>query len=432
MDARNHRQPTIGFVVKTYPKLSETFILGELLGLEALGMRLSILSLQRPTDAFAHAHTHAVQAPVRYLAEPASFGRVLAQHARVMLRHPGRYLRAAARMMRSPTPWQTFALAGCLAAELLAQRIEHVHAHFASEPAQASAIASAMIGGSFSMSAHAKDIYMSDPVALGERLRAARFTVTCTDYNRRHLQGLGGPSASVHRMYHGIDLQRFNRPAAHATPSAPATPVILSVGRLREKKGFPTLIEACAELAARGVPFECEIVGYGPDEAGLRAQIAALGLSTRVRLLGKLPQDRVIEAYSRAALFVLPCQIGADGDRDGIPNVLLEAMAMRLAVISTPVSGIPEVIHDGVNGVLIAERDPHALAAAIARLLGDADTRERLGAQARRTVAEQFSNDRNLRLVRGLLLAGTRPTAALPAIEARQTASHARSERHAG
>lgn len=432
MNARRRFPPTIGFVVKTYPKLSETFILGEILGLEALGTRLAIFALQRPTDAFTHAHAGAVQAPVGYLAAPAAVGRVLLQHARVLLRHPGRYLRVLAGLLRAPALWHTFAQAGCLAAELLARRISHVHAHFASEPAQAAAMASGMIGGSFSISAHAKDIYKSDQLALGERLRAARFTVTCTEYNRRHLQALAGPSASIHRMYHGIDLQRFSPPAADASASQAATPVILSVGRLREKKGFSTLVDACAELAARGVPFECEIVGYGPDEQALRAQIAALGLDSRVRLLGKLPQERVIDAYARAALFVLPCQIGADGDRDGIPNVLLEAMAMRLAVISTLVSGIPEVIRDGVNGLLIADRDPAALATAMAQLLGDAAARDRLGTQARQTVAEQFSNARNLQLVRGLLLANTRPSTAPAAGEASEDTSRVRSERHAG
>lgn len=418
-DTRTEQGSPIGLLLKTYPKLSETFVLGEILGLQALGVPLSIIAMQRPSDAFTHADVRAVRARVCYLPERNATGvrTLLATHARIAATHPRGYLQALRDTARSTEPgrWARFARAGLLAKELVAQRIRHVHAHFAADPAALAAVATTMLGTSFSISAHAKDIYKSEPAALAHRLRTARFTVTCTDYNRRHLQAIGGPGAKVLRMYHGIDLERFARDAAPADrPSdrdEPHPPVILSVGRLREKKGFSTLIAACAHLVGRAVPFRCEIIGYGPDEAALRAQIARLGLGAHVALLGKQPQERVIEAYRRATMFVLPCQIGSDGDRDGIPNVLLEAMSMRLPVISTPISGIPEVIEHGRNGLLVPAQDIGALAHAIEQLLTHPAQRSSLGARARATVASQFSNARNLLLVRDLLVqAGTRPS----------------------
>ncbi len=410
-DPRRGHAP-IGLLLKTYPKLSETFVLGEILGLEALGVPLAIFSLQQPTDAFAHAQVGKVRAAVRYVTQPArsAMAQAIAAHARVLARHPRGYLRALRETVgsREPDRWSRFVHAGMLANELEAQRIRHVHAHFASEPAALAAVAATMIGGTYSISAHAKDIYMSDPVALAQRLRGAQFTVTCTEYNRHHLQRIGGPGASVHRMYHGIDLERFARRTGPQGRNQVQPPVILSVGRLREKKGFPTLIEACAQLVARQVPFRCEIIGYGPDEAVLRARIVALGLSHCIHLLGKRAQHEVIEAYARATLFVLPCQIGADGDRDGIPNVLLEAMSMQLPVISTPVSGIPEVIEHDRNGLLVPAQDVGALAHAMERLIMNPAQRAALGMRARDTVARQFSNARNLVLVRDLLTQASR------------------------
>ena len=419
MSTATRTERPIGFVVKTYPKLSETFILGEILGLEQLGMTLKLYALQTPTDSLVHVQTRAVKAKVAYLnvqGVRALFG-LLRAHAGLMLRHPLRYGRAirAAIQRIEPNRLRSFLQAGLLAEQTSMAGIKHVHAHFASEPATVAELACVLSGASFSLSAHAKDIYLADEPTLARKLQLARFTVTCTEYNRRHLQLLAGSDAAVHRMYHGIDLARFVGQAADSTPPVD-NPLILSVGRLREKKGFGTLIDACAMLRDQGHKFRCEIIGYGPDQAALQAQIARLGLVAQVTLLGKLPQEEVIAAYRRAAMFVLPCQIGADGDRDGIPNVLLEAMAMGLPAVSTEVSGIPEVLHEGKNGLLIPAQDPAALTRAIEQLLRSPEDRERMGQQGRRTVAEHFNNSRNLRLVRDLLLASD-STGQAPEIE---------------
>jgi len=207
-------------------------------------------------------------------------------------------------------------------------------------------------------------------------------------------------------MYHGIDLCRFR--AARASETEAQRPLVLSVGRLREKKGFAVLIEACRLLREAGTAMQCEIVGYGEEHDTLKSLISRHALEDRVHLVGKMTHDELLELYRQTAVFALPCQVASDGDRDGIPNVLLEALGMEIPVISTSVSGIPEVIRDGVNGLMIAPHDPQALADAIRRLLDSPALRKRLGAAGRQTVATQFRNDVNLETVRDLLLAASR------------------------
>ena len=390
----------IGLLVKIYPKLSETFILEEILGLERLGQRLHIFALAPPTDAIHHDAVARVRASVTYLPlpAPATAGRFLRAHLRLFAAAPLRYVRALRAALARDGGFTDFLRAGWLVRHLQRSGIGHLHTHFISRPADIGELVS-RLGLPFSISAHAKDIYLSDPADLARKLRQARFTVTCTEYNRRTL-ARHAPDAVVQRMYHGVDLDRFS-PRLREEPSDP--PLILAVGRLREKKGFDTLIEAARLLRDAGVAFRCEIVGYGEEHARLDGLIDAAGLRGRVMLAGKLPRDEVIARYARATVFVQPSRIGQDGDRDGIPNVLLEAMAMQVAVISTVVSGIPELVRDGETGLLVEPDHPASLAQAIRRLLGDADLRARLGEAARAAVTEGFDNDRNLRLLRQLL-----------------------------
>lgn len=377
----------VGIVVKTYPKLSETFILEEVLALERLGLDLTILSLHRPTDDRTNPETAQVQAPVHYA--PERFSSLVAEHARVARRHPIRYLRTMTTAVRRGDR-ASFATAGWLAAQSLRLGLLHLHVHFLSEPASVTELAADLTGLRFSASAHAKDIYLSDPADLKRKMAAARFTVTCTEHNREHLATLAAPGTAVERVHHGIHLGRF-RPR----PAPPERTMILGVGRLRPKKGFDLLVRACAELAASGHDFECRIVGYGPEQARLKALIEQSDLSDRVRLLGKLTRDEVIEQYAEATMVVQPCRITDDGDRDGIPNVLFEAMAMERPVVTTPISGIPEVIVDGENGCLVLADDPTALASTMAVLLDDPDRRRELGTRARATVARSFTVDRS-------------------------------------
>ena len=400
---------SVGILVKTYPKISETFILEEILGLERRGLALHIFALHRPSDEISHAACAQVRAPVDYI----SLGwrdtiRALSAHLRTMRTDPSRYLAAAAFALRvsDKNSLIRFVQAGYLVDRMRVAGLTHVHAHFVHEPGAVAEIASRMSGCvSYSLSAHAKDIYLSSDELLRRRLGRARFTVTCTEHNRQHLASRAPAGARLTRMYHGVDLGRFKRDEGMAAVDMSAAPLILSVGRLRAKKGFAVLIDACRLLHEDGVDLRCEIVGYGEGRARLQAQIADAGLHAVVKLSGKLPQDEVIQRYRAARVFALPCRLADDGDRDGIPNVLLEAMAMRVPVISTPVSGIPELVQHGRNGLLVPPNDPAALAVAIQQLIDDPAYGHRLAQAGRRTVQRHFCNDVNLQHVHDLLLA---------------------------
>lgn len=410
-----HQAVGLGFLVKTYPKLSETFILEEILGLERAGTSLTIFSLAQPTDEMTHAAVKQVKASVRYAIPPGIKGwcGVVASHVSILAVHPIRYCRALAFALKPGTDVgiAAFLKAGALLPQLRAARVTHLHVHFASEPASVAEVIERMGDIPFSLSAHAKDIYLAKPDNLARKLTHAKFTVTCTEHNREYLAKCAPTATTIERMYHGIDLARFSIDRqARDTDASTEPPLIVSVGRLREKKGFGTLIEACKLLRDEGLDFRCDIVGYGEDLARLQQLISSFELDGIVRLLGKLTHDKVIDRYRAATLFALPCQVGSDGDRDGIPNVLLEAMAAQLPVVSTAISGIPEVIRDECNGLLVPPQNARALAGAIRTLIDDPALRARLSASGRKTVAEQFSNDSNLLKLRQLLAGVMRDT----------------------
>jgi glycosyltransferase involved in cell wall biosynthesis len=412
MDPTRFQPPRpLGVLVKIYPKLSETFILEEILGLERKGLSLRLYALAPATDAFNHPAVAQVQAPV--VTVPAftrhSTWQFVSRHAQLLRAAPLRYLGALATacwpgLNQGPHALQDFLRAGWLAVQMRNDGVQHLHSHFISSPTDVAAWVSRLLRLPFSISAHAKDIYLSDPQELKRKMLAAKFTVTCTEVNRQTLADIA-PQAAVHRMYHGVDHSLFH-PARRQL--ADAVPVIVSVGRLRAKKGLDTLIDACAVLRQRGQDFVCEIVGYGEEQGPLQAQIQRLGLHTQVRLVGKLAREQVIERYARAALYVQPARIAADGDRDGIPNVLLEAMAMGLPVVASRVSGIPELVSHGVNGVLVEPDNAEVLADAMGHLLQRPMACADLGCRARETVTELFDNDHNLRLLCTLLQAPTK------------------------
>jgi glycosyltransferase involved in cell wall biosynthesis len=214
--------------------------------------------------------------------------------------------------------------------------------------------------------------------------------------------------------YHGIDFTHFRPPlpgdssAATAATNPPCALRILSVGRFCEKKGFPFLLAACQQLQAAGIDVQCRIVGFGPLEAQLRSHIEALNLTTNVTLVGQLTQDQVLQQYHWADVFVLPCQVMADGDRDGIPNVLLEAMAAGVPVVSTAISGITELVQSAHNGLLVPEKDATAIAAALRQLAHDAALRQRLGQAGYQTVRQRFTLEHNVGQVKDWLLAALR------------------------
>ena len=428
----NDRKPLIGYLLKTFPKVSETFILNEILELERQGLDLHIFSLRSPTNEQPHPAVSQVNAPITYIPSllPDANSETINAFVQVYLdwlnQTPQAALHALELFADRPETkdfnelWQGI----YLARELQRLHIDHLHVHFANIPTATAEIAHQLCGVPFSITAHAKDIYLTDSAALDRRIAKAEFILTCTDFNRRYLQRLSTSDTPIHLAYHGIDLKRFTpQPALdeptpvspfavpnsapnfpHAEPSQAAPVQLLSVGRFCEKKGFFYLLNACRQLQEQDISFHCSIVGYGPMQAQMDAWIQDYRLESVVTLVGKLTQDQVVEQYQQADVFVLPCVVTDEGDRDGIPNVLLESMAMGVPVVSTDVSGIGELVDSGQNGLLVPERDATALAIAIGQLVNSAALRSRLGEAGQRTVHQQFTLAQNVGDVKDYLL----------------------------
>jgi colanic acid/amylovoran biosynthesis glycosyltransferase len=386
----------LGYVVKRYPRFSETFVVNEILAHEAAGTDLEIFSLLNTVDTHFQDLLARVRSPVTYLAPEAPRASDLwAALAAEDAERVQAWLPEAAAV----TAREAYASL-VLAAAVRARGITHLHAHFATSAATVAGLASRLAEVGFTLTAHAKDIFHEDvdPAGLHRTFGQADAIVTVSDHNVAYLRGVLGRSADgVVRVYNGLDLEAFPFRAPDDRP-----PVVLAVGRLIEKKGFGDLVDACSELVARGLEFRCRIVGGGPLEASLRERIAALGLAGIVSLPGPLPQRDVIAAMWGAAVFAAPCVVGGNGDRDGMPTVLLEAMALGTPCVATPVTGIPEAIQHEETGLLVPEACPLALADALQRLLEDRDLRLRLAGRARRRMEEEFDVVRNAARLRSL------------------------------
>ena len=418
---------SVAYVMNGFPRLSETFIAHEIHQLEQAGMRLRLFVVKRENEPLVHPVVDAIRAPLTYLSKASSLsGTTLTGwlrrnlptfapfHLRLLARHPLRYLRtlgSAIALTRQHWPRKVFIKeflqAGEIAATVLADgTVQHLHGHFCHGVATITWFASQLTGIPFSFTAHAKDIYQAElnPGDLLERkLGAARFVATCTCANAGVLRARHVRPDEVHTIYHGLDTDYFS-PVQRSAP--PVLPMILAVGRLVEKKGFDQLIAACALLKHRGVHFNCAIVGEsGSAGDALRAQIAGLDLGDTVHLRGAVTQEKLRDIYRGAQVFALPCQIMEDGDRDGFPNVLAEAMAMGVPVVSTAISGIPEMIDDGVHGLLVQPRDPGALADALQRVLTDAALHQALARAGRERICERFDSRRTTLALRDLFLA---------------------------
>jgi len=382
-------------VVKGYPRVSETFIAQEIAALERRGVRLTIVSLRRPTDRVTHPVHREIQAPVHYLPEYLGEAprRVVAGHRLVCRRNASRYVACLRQwfrdLVRDPTPNRVrrFGQAGVLAAELPPDA-RHLHAHFLHTPASVARYAALMTGLSYSLSGHAKDIWTRPAWELREKLGGARFCVTCTAANRDHLMQVA-PGARVHLVYHGLDHGFFAPPPSFGSArdgSDPADPVrLLSVGRFQPKKGFDLLLRALIRVPGHVL---LTLVGYGPQERNLRRLAQRLGIDGRLRWAGQLDHLAVRTLYRQSDLFVLAPRIADDGDRDGLPNVVVEALSQGLPVVATRVSALPEIVEDDVNGRLVPPEDPSALAAALADLITNPQARQRLGTAGIRRVTE--------------------------------------------
>jgi glycosyltransferase involved in cell wall biosynthesis len=412
----------VAYVLKGWPRISELFIASEIQRLEALGVPLGLYVIKQADESVQHDVVTRITAPVRRLPVVGSLSSTsllgwlrrnlrpfLGPLARVARRHPLGLLRAGAdalaQSVRARKGWwprkiytkellQAVALADLIDADGGAR---HLHAHFAHGTTTVAWFASTILGVEFSFTGHAKDIYKEslNPAGLLHRkLDLARFVATCTCANVEHLRAIH-PGANIQLVHHGLNAD-FSRLLADAPPHRPPEHFrIVSVGRQVPKKGFDVLIDAVALLAARGLDVELVIAGEdGPEHAALAERAQAAGITERVQFAGTVTQAELLALYRGASAFSLACRIDDTGDRDGIPNVLVEAMASGLPVVSTAVSGIPEAITDGVNGLLVQPEQPGELAAALERLAHDAGLASKLGHGAASTVAEHFDGDR--------------------------------------
>lgn len=398
-----HRK--IAVVLKGYPRLSETFIAQELLGLERAGHELVLVALRRPTDLKRHPVHDEIRAEVHYLPE-------------YLHDEPWRVFRALLRTAPRVGFWRAL---GPFLGDLLRDRTRNrvrrfgqalvlvaewpddarwLHAHFIHTPASVTAYASLMTGVPWTCSAHAKDIWTSSDWELSEKLGRARWTVTCTRSGFEHLSSLAEEKSRVHLSYHGLDLDRFpvfEGNHSKRDGSDPADPVcVVSVGRAVAKKGYDVLLKALSLLPA-DLHWRLDHVGAGDLTKELRAMAGNLGIADRVRWNGALDQKDVLSRYRESDVFALACRIAADGDRDGLPNVLVEASSQRLVCVSTAVSGVPELLDDGENGLVVPPEDPHSLAIALERLIRDPDLRRGLGRTAEKRVRSEFDHHSSVR-----------------------------------
>jgi len=371
-------QPSLAVLVKGWPRLSETFIAQELVALEQAGHRFDIWSLRFPTDKKRHPLHDQLAAKVRYLPEYLyqEPGRVWAARAvaRTLPGYADAYRLWRADLRRDPTRnrIRRFGQACVLAAELPADT-RGLYAHFLHTPSSVARYTAIMRGLPWGFSAHAKDIWTSPDWEIQEKLAGdafgATFGATCTGFGARHLREMADDPARIDLIYHGLDLGRFPAPPDRVLRATDGPLHLLSVGRLVEKKGFDNLIAALA-LLPDGLDWHWTHIGGGTLERALSEQASALGIADRITWRGACDQPEVIAAMRAADLFVLPSRIAADGDRDGLPNVLMEAASQRLTILSTTVSAIPEFIDSGTHGLLTPDT-PQALSDAILKLAND-------------------------------------------------------------
>jgi glycosyltransferase involved in cell wall biosynthesis len=403
--------PRVAVVLKGWPRLSETFIAQEIAGLEARGVALEIWSLRKPTDKVRHPVHDRVIGRTVYLPEYLKDDPLRVLRGWLKARRLPGYAAARAKFLadlrRDPTPNRVrrWGQALVLAAEL-PPSVERIYVHFLHTPASVTRYAATMRGLPWSVSAHAKDIWTSEPWEIAGKLGDCAWLTTCTAQGLQRLRELAPRPDRLQLVYHGLDF-------AHLPPVPPPRPlrdgrdpndpvVILSVGRKVEKKGYDDLLKALAQLP-RTLNWRFEHVGGGGLGDALKAEAARLEIADRCIWLGAQSQKQVFAALARADLFVLASKKAADGDQDGLPNVLMEAAHQGLPIVSTRTAAIPEFIEDTVNGLLVAPGAPEELAVALELLARDPAMRRRLAEAAAHTVRTRFSYEAGVDWIAGAL-----------------------------
>ena len=403
----------VAYILKRFPRFSETFILNEVLALERQGVKVEIFSLMRPPEETRHSYLKQLKADVTYLPDVRDYRKLNLAVGGIhdmtsvvpLYLAQNRDLATLPTLLAGKTEEEAGHLmvqAAVLALLVGARRIDHLHAHFGSNAASVALMAGRIMNFPVSFTAHARDIYHTyqdpeiDDMVRACKIRMASFVVTVSDYNRKHMAGLVEPAGarSIRRLYNGIDLNRFD---SVVTKQPGNCYQFIAVGRLIEKKGFRFLIDACRILRERGAGFRCVIVGDGPDRELLQQQILDNVLQDSVHLVSAQPQEKLIESLGASDTMVLPCVVARSGDRDGLPTVLLEAMAMRLPLISTDVAGVPEIIQQEVTGYVVPPGNAGLLAASMLLNIKYPEKAREMGLAGRERANSLFNLQTNTR-----------------------------------
>lgn len=394
-------QSTLGYILKGYPRISETFISNEILLLEQLGFRMRLFPMRHPREDFCHDSVKQIKARVDYLPTELllEFPRLLLPNIFLAIKRPALFkhgLGLAHRRYKRTAKLATFKhllQAGYLCNSHLLKdtSLTHLHGHFAHSPTSVTMFAALLSRRSFSFTAHAKDIYTSNPEQLREKIRLAEFVFTCTDYNRKYLETLAdGLDTPIHCIYHGIDLKLFSPGTDHTVCTPPYK--ILTVARMTEKKGLPTLYQTLRILKDKNFPFSHTLIGDGDDKEKILQLITELGLDDCCHCLGTRTHKEVLKQFEESDIFVLACEIAENGDRDGIPNVLVESLAMGVPGLSTTVSAIPEILLHNESGITVAPSEPETMARNIEETLTNQPLRKKIIQGGRKHTRDHFDN----------------------------------------
>ncbi len=394
----------IVLVLKGYPRLSETFIAEEIRSLEKLGFVITIVSLRHPTSSKKHPVHEAIKAPLLYLPEYLYREPLRVLQSWWMARRLSGYKKAYASFLQdlprdfTPNRFRRFGQALVLAAEFPSDGAM-IYSHFIHTPSSVAKYAAEMLDMNWAASAHAKDIWTSEDWELKDKLASMDWLVTCTRNGHAHLQKLSDDPSKVHLVYHGLDLSRFSRRGdipIGPDGSNPQNPVqLLTVARPVEKKGLDVLVRALARLP-KELNWHWTQIGTGEQSEEIRQLAEATGMTPKISFLGSMAQSGVIQQYQASDLFVLPCRIAKSGDRDGLPNVIVEAQSQGVMVISTPISGVPELITDGINGMLVPPDDVDALAAALEHAIKNPLLRRSMGGAGAEIVHSKFEHNASM------------------------------------
>lgn len=386
------KKKKVGYILRKFPVLSETFILNEILELEAQGIEVEIFSIEKPNDPRFHKDLHRLKAEVHYIPGFAKFKSLWKQCVKASKKFKKGHRKALFYTLRqaNPTLLLRFLQSCYIANEASKRGIYHFHAHFATRATSIAFLASMITETRYSFTAHAVDIFKEtlSQEALKRKIEYSDFVITVSEFNKNYLSKIAPlVSHKIIKIHNGIDLSEFRE----ASPEEQEPFSFLCVARFVEKKGHKILVEACEILKKQGVSFNCRLIGQGNLQGAIESAIKEKGLSNHVSILGAKSHDEVKKWYSQSHAYILPCITGKDGNKDGLPVAIVEALASGLPVITTPMTGNPEVVKHLENGILVPFSDPAATADAMLKIVKDKNLYYLLSGKARQSIEKQFN-----------------------------------------